>query len=186
MLEIDRAIKFLERPDITFDKDISGGSKQFKISCRSTYFTEPNIFDCLHEVAHLVQFTPVELQEKYVEYDGRIIFDLPNKDVLGYTVCEPETDQISMRELETFYIQYIMECGIFNKSITFEEWLNQYDVPKLFVWMPDFVIFGYDERKKPESLKLILEKANKFINLWDFEKIKNKWFNLKLSVDNTN
>ena len=148
----------------------------FKIGTRCTGATPDNLFDISHEVAHLIQFTDDELQRCYLNHNGRMQFNLPYIEICGRIICEPTTDQISMRELETFVIQYY----IMNKyePIDYLNWLDKQDIISLFGWMPDDFIFS---NGKPLTNEYIAQKSIPFIEKWNFDIIKERWFNLKFN-----
>lgn len=153
----------------------------FKIGTRCIASVPDNLFDTSHEVAHLIQFTDDELQRCYLDYNGRMIFNYPHIEVCGQIVCEPSTDQISMRELETFVIQYYIMSKY--EPMDYFDWLEEKDIISLFGWMPDDFIFSNGKKLTNEY---IFQKSIPFITKWNFDNIKEQWFNLNLKSDNAN
>ncbi len=166
----------LKRDGIRFDlKKVGHGS--YVIGTRSTYISEPNVFDFLHEVSHLIQFSDKELDMRYNIFNGNLIFNYPQSELAGVTYNDPHTDQMSMRELETFCIQYIIENTFFDKNLTFMEWMVKNHISDLFTWIPDDIIFGYKITHEQ-----INKKAIPFLEKWDYDSILNRWFNLDLTA----
>jgi hypothetical protein len=174
--DLDYLFEVLKHDQIHFDKDRIE-DKEFHIGCRSTYLVKPNNFDFLHDIAHLIQLSDAELKTHYIEYGGRLKFNLPQQFIYNRYVCEPITDKISMRELETFYIQYILDNNILNKNLSFETWIDNYDVIGLLDWLPDNYVFGY----KP-SLEYVLERASEFITKWNYENAIARWKSINVKI----
>lgn len=170
--KLDILFDFLKHQKVKFDKNCNTHTS-YTIGCRSTYILPPNVFDFLHEVAHLIQLSDDEVITHYVNYNGVLNFNTPMELVINTMVCEPKTDNISMRELETFYIQYLLEINILGDDISFYEWLEKNEVIDLFKWLPDSFIFG---NKLTEDI--LVEKSKTFINDLTFDYLINRWQNL--------
>lgn len=172
---LDKLFSVLEHNEIRFEKTKIGDS-DFILGCRSTSLVAPNDFDFLHDLSHLVQFSDTEIKTHYIDHDGKLKFNVPHEFLFNRYICEPKTDQISMRELETFYIQYIFDNTILEKGLSFEEWIDKYEIIDLLDWLPDSWNFGY----KP-TIEHVLNKAYNFIEKWNYDKVFTRWKNLKVS-----
>lgn len=117
-----------------------------------------------------------ELFEKFIRY-GKFNFTLPYDNSFKDHI-NPTTDKISLRELEVIYIQYLLECGIFEKSFKFDKWCKTNKVYELFNFMPDYYFFGATNEEG--TIKNVHEKVKPFIEKWTFEKVIERWFSLNL------
>lgn len=162
----------LERPNITFDMSLIG-HRDYIIGARSSSLSDPNVFDFLHEVAHLVQLSDDEIKSKYVIHGGKLNFFYPQAELNGFIYNDPQTDKMSMRELEVFCIQYMLEMKLLNKKTSFISWLEANDIEDLFTWIPDDIHFGY--KIKNDEIEI---KAKHFLEIWNVEKILDRWFNI--------
>lgn len=178
---MEKLFNTFKKNGINFNLDCCRTSN-FTIASKSGYSIEPNHFDFLHEISHLIQFTDDELQNNFIARDGTIRFKVPYIDVLGHTVCEPLTDQMSMREVETFYIQFLLECELIEKS-TWEQWLYENKIVSLMAWLPDYYIFGIKNpfnltpHEEDKYVKLIMDKSEQFKH-WTYEKAMSRWLDL--------
>ena len=164
----------LSHEQIKFKKELVC-DKDFVLGCRSTSIVKPNDFDFLHDLSHLVQFTDEELISHYIENNGKLSFHVPSVYVYNRWWSEPVTDKISMRELETFYIQYILENTILVKNKSFEEWADDNEIIELMGYLPDQFNFKY----KPD-MTYILKRVSEFKDKWSYDIIINRWKNIKI------
>jgi len=177
---MDNIIEFVaefNRPNINF---VIGkmALQDFKIGSRCTHFAEDNLFDITHEVAHLIQLNDDELQRCYVNNNGVLRFNYPYIEVCNQIVCEPSTDQISMRELETFIIQYYIMNDY--ETIDYIDWLDKHDIIGLFGWMPDSYIFSNGKKLTNDY---VFQKSGVFLEKWNLTNVKERWFSLKLKSE---
>lgn len=171
---LELLFKVLAHDQIKFDPELIT-DKDFIIGARCTSIVKPNDFDFLHDLSHLVQFNESEIYTHYINNGGKISFDLPQEWLFNQWICEPVTDQISMRELETFYIQYILDNEILKKEMSWKEWIEFYEIDELLSFLPDRYNFG-----NKITIDEIIKKCDSFIDKWSFEKIIEKWRNIKI------
>lgn len=171
---LDILFEVLKHDQIKFDRDVIKDNN-FVLGCRSTYIVKPNDFDFLHDLSHLIQFSDEEIHTHYIDFAGQLTFNTPDEWMFNQWICEPVTDQISMREFETFYIQYVLENKILEKNISFRVWCELNRIDELLNYLPDRYIFGH---------KLTLDeldvKAQPFKDKWDYENIISRWLNIKI------
>ena len=169
---LDILFNRLRREGITFDAS-QVGHRNYTIGGRSSYLSDANVFDFLHEVSHLIQLNDDEVQTKYSEYGLNFVY--PQSELNGFIYNDPQTDKMSMRELEVFCIQFILERDLLDNNLNFDDWLDVNDIEQLFTWIPDDIEFGYKIKNSEIS-----KKAQQFLALWDIDKILYRWFNIKL------
>lgn len=164
----------LDHDQIKFDRDLVT-DRDFTIGARCTYIVKPNDFDFLHDLSHLIQFNDKEIYTHYINNDGKISFNVPQEFIFNQWICEPVTDQISMRELETFYIQYILDNEILKKEMSLKAWFEFYEIDDLLKFLPDHYNFG-----NKITIDEILKKCDPFISKWSYDNIITKWQNIKV------
>lgn len=162
------------RPDIEFKVGMIG-SRNFKIGTRCVGFIENNLFDAAHEAAYLVQYSDDELQDRYVLNNGNMTFIVPRFEVLGQMVCEPYTSKMSHREFETFIIQYYMMNEY--KPMSLIEWFEEHTILNSMGWIPDWDVCR--NFKKVDN-DFLLHETKQYVDKWNIDSIKKRWFNLKL------
>lgn len=130
-----------------------------------------NIFNLYHEVAHFIQLSDAERASKIQE--GTLIFDRPQIWVYNRFVCEPETDQMSRRELETFVIQWLLlsHFGLRKSRARFIA-----EIVPLFRWIPDNHNFHSGAFHKTKTFRKFLEKEfDLLLQKWNAKKVIEVW-----------
>lgn len=156
-----------QHKNFKYDENLEG-TRDYVFGCKAG--PSKNIFNLSHEVAHFVQLSDDEFDKKMI--DGNLIFHFPKEYVYDRFICEPETDQISRRELETFVIQWLMNSQ-FNKS-NLSSYFYKNEIYNLFSWLPDWIVFHRESSKNTDTFKrFVRTEAKKFVEIWSVEKIKN-------------
>lgn len=144
------------------------GVKNFVFGARAG--PTSNAFNLAHEMAHVIQLSPKELETKMI--NGSLRFDAPSVWVFNRYCCEPTTDKMSRRELETFVIQWFI-LGQPN----LQDYLEVID--GLFSFLPDSYHFHSGAFQNTPSFKLFLDKE--FVILlekWNLDKVQSSWIEL--------
>ena len=115
-----------------------------------------------HELAHAVQFRVRNFKQRMGSY-GSFVFKVHQVRFMGKAYDEPNTDQVTMRELETFAIQrHLMEMA--GCKVNPEAWAKYAcDVVAI---LPDWYKFKRETREKVLSRRLA-----KFYAKWTKEAI---------------
>lgn len=110
--------------------------------CGTGYYAQITI----HELAHIIQPSDKDFKRMYIRTKGSLVFKYPEIEICGRICIEPNTNQISLREIETFAIEYLLslKCGMRIPDVDayFEEQFS------LTQYMPDWWYWTKDERKQ--------------------------------------
>lgn len=158
-----------DRPDFKFDLDQSG-TENYVFGGRAGPSRE--LSNVAHEMAHVIQFTPSERRSRFK--NGNLTFMRPKHWCYNRYVCEPETDQITQRELETMAIQF--------RIMDFTD-LAEYSKNCLSIigFLPDDYNFHPGVlNDNGEALTKVAETLEKYLEKWPIKKIKSVWRQLKL------
>lgn len=140
-----------------------------------------NVFNLAHEMAHAIQLKDSEFHSRFARF-GRFSFPVKTQIVLGRFCYEPETDQISRRELETMVIQWIMmDRPDFEKFIKY--------IAELFPFLPDYWMFHQEAlngSKSKQFVSFVRTEFEKLLDKWSIENVKERWYNLPLELVATN
>lgn len=174
--EIESFVEKYKRPDFIVDID-QVGLRNYVFGGRIIHSCEPEISTISHEMAHLIQLSGHELRWKFHAWDGNLRFKTPSKLIFNTVVCEPETTQISMREIEVFYIQSLIEG-----ATDLRKWVFDNDIQSILYWLPDNWLFFIDQIDTSDDGKneYVYEKMSAFADKWNYTNVVEKWFKLRL------
>lgn len=158
-----------------YDLDAVGVSN-WVFGARAAPGQQSDTFNLSHDMAHVIQLSPADFH-RIMSYNGDLAFHTPDRYVYNRMVCEPTTDKMSRRELETFVIQWRMlkepELDLYIEMIA-----------RLFKWLPDQHLFHLGCWAGTQEYMVFLTKEfTKLLDKWTIEKIKYKWQTLPIPYE---
>ena len=165
-----------DHPAFMTDPTIEG-YRDYKFGARAG--PETDGWNCMHEMAHAVQFRANNFRSRVK--NGSFVFKKPGAFwSMGHYCYEPTSTRGTMRELETFAIQFKMIEFVLGKQDV-REYVKH--ITRLISWLPDHynlyksTLINGNERKT-SMLNISQKHLMEFYDKWSFEMIAeemNRW-----------
>ena len=108
-----------------------------------------------HELAHIIQPNARDFFRLYIQGEGTVHFHVPQVFLFGRLFTEPNTDQITRRELDTFAVEYLLCQALHLKTGTLDDYLDRQLV--LLGYLPDSGFWSTLEKQK-EARQILVDR----------------------------